>query len=501
MMAAASKYAKSLPPGPRTPPSLQMLRWIREPFAMMSDCRSRFGDAFTLNLPALPHPVVLVADPLAVKDVFALGSDQGHAGKANAVLKPLVGEHSLLLLDGAEHLRQRKMILPAFHGERMHGYGRAMMDLTHESIDRWPVGTPFAVHKKMQAVTLQVILRTIFGMEAGPRFVELAELLTSALDIATHPLLLLPLLQRDLGRLSPWGRFLRIYEQSSRILRAEIRRGRQAGTTGRTDVLAMMLDARDEAGQPLSEDEVHDELVTLLIAGHETTATALAWTLRWLLPDADRLGRLREELASAGGNPQRVAKLALLDATVKEALRLQPVVPLVGRLLVEPATFGEVELPANTFVAPAIYLVHRRPSLYPEPACFRPERFLDDGTSAAAPQRDHTKTDGTSAAAPQRGHTKKDATSAAAPQRGPTKVAPWEWLPFGGGMRKCVGAAFAMYEMKMALASILPRVEMRLASERVRVVRRGVTMAPSKGLPVVVTAKRPREASGARVAA
>jgi len=473
MMRNPLKYAKSLPPGPRMPPSLQMLRWIREPFEMMADCRSRFGDAFTLNLTALPHPVVLVSDPLAVKDVFALGSEQGHAGKANVVLKPLVGEHSLLLLDGAEHLRQRKMMLPAFHGERMHGYGRAMMDLTHESIDGWPVGTPFAVHKKMQAVTLQVILRTIFGIEAGPRFVELAELLTSALDIATHPLLLLPLLQRDLGPLSPWGRFLRIYERSSRILRAEIRRGRQAGTTGRTDVLAMMLDARDEAGQPLSEDEVHDELVTLLVAGHETTATALAWTLRWLLPDADRLGRLREEVVSAGGNPQRIAKLALLDATVKEALRLQPVVPLVGRLLVEPATFGEVELPANTFVAPAIYLVHQRPSLYPEPARFRPERFLDT----------------------------KDGTSPASPERGHTKMAPWEWLPFGGGMRKCIGAAFAMYEMKMALASILPRVEMRLASERIKAVRRGVTMAPSKGLPVVVTAKRPRESSGARIAA
>ena len=392
-----------------------------------------------------------------VKDVFALGPDEGHAGKANIVLKPFLGEHSLLLLDGAEHLRQRKMILPAFHGERMHAYGRAMLDLAHDSIDRFPLGRRFAVHERMQAVTLQIIIRTVFGLAAGPRFGELARALKTALDVGAWPILLFSFMQKDIGRFSPWGRYVRHAGRASEILRAEIQRGRAEGTAGRSDVLAMMLDARDDGGQPLSEDEVHDELVTLLVAGHETTATALAWSLRWILPDRALTQRLRGEIETAGGDPTRIGKLELLDATVREALRLQPVIPIVGRVLQEPMTFGRLALPAGVVVAPSIYLVHRRPSLYPEPTRFRPERFLT------------------------------------------FKPAPWEWLPFGGGLRRCIGAAFATYEMKMVLAAVLSRVDMRLATERVRVVRRGITMTPSDGLPVTVTAKRARE-TGAKAA-
>jgi cytochrome P450 len=214
----------------------------------------------------------------------------------------------------------------------------------------------------------------------------------------------------------------------------------------------MMLDARDEAGEPLSEDEVHDELVTLLVAGHETTATALAWTLRWVLADAGLVRRLRVEIATAEGDPLRIAKLELLDGTVKESLRLQPVIPLVGRVLQEPATFGGLDLPRGAIASASIYLVHRRPELYPDPARFRPERFAT------------------------------------------FKPAPSEWLPFGGGLRRCIGAAFAIYEMKMVLAALLPRVDMRLATERVRIVRRAITITPSEGLPVIVSSKRPREA-------
>jgi cytochrome P450 len=213
----------------------------------------------------------------------------------------------------------------------------------------------------------------------------------------------------------------------------------------------MMLDAKDESGAPLSEDEVHDELVTLLVAGHETTATALAWSLRWLATDAALVGRLRDAIASANGDPLAIAKLELLDGTVKESLRLQPVVPLVGRVLQEPGTFGRVSLPRGALVAPSIYLVHRRPELYPEPERFHPDRFRA------------------------------------------FKPSPWEWLPFGGGLRKCIGAAFAMYEMKMVLAALLPRVDFQLADESaVRPVRRGITITPAHGLPIVVRARRPR---------
>jgi cytochrome P450 len=441
----------SLPPDAGAHPALQVIHWIREPFKMLEDCQARLGDAFTMRIPGMRYPVVVLSHPDAVKDVFALGPDEGHAGKANVVLKPFLGEHSVLLLDGAEHLRQRKMILPAFHGERMNAYGQTMLELGHEEIDRFPVGRQFPIHRSMQAITLQIILRTVFGVQEGPRFGELADVLTRALDLGTWPGLLFTVLQRDLGRFSPWGRYLRLSARATEILRGEIRRGRSQGTGGRSDVLAMLLDARDETGAPLSEDEVHDELVTLLIAGHETTATALAWTLRWILPDSALLRRLRDEIATAGGDPLRIAKLDLLDGTVKESLRLQPVVPLVGRVLREPATFGGISLPAGVIAAPCIYLVHRRDSLYPEPARFRPERFAS------------------------------------------FKPAPSEFLPFGGGLRRCIGAAFATYEMKMVLAALLPRVEMYLATNRVRTVRRGITLTPSEGLPVLVASKRARE--------
>jgi cytochrome P450 len=440
-----------LPPDVGAIPALQVIRWIRAPFQMLEESHARHGDAFTMRVPGMRQPIVIMSNPDAVKDLFALGPDEGHAGKANAVLKPFLGEHSLLLLDGAEHLRQRKMMLPAFHGERMHAYGRAMLDLAHQGIDRFPVGSPFPIHRPMQAITLQIILRTVFGVEAGPRFAELADTLTRALDIAAWPGLLFAFLQRDLGRLSPWGRYRRLAGRGSEILRSEIRRGRAEGTAGRSDVLAMMLDARDETGAPLSEDEVHDELVTLLVAGHETTATALAWTLRWVLPDGPLIRRLLEEIASAAGDPQRIAKLELLDATVKESLRLQPVIPLVGRVLQQPTTLGGLALPAGVIASASIYLVHRRPSIYPEPARFRPDRFLT------------------------------------------FKPATWEWLPFGGGLRRCIGAAFAIYEMKMVLAALLPRVEMHLVTNRVRIVRRAITITPSGGLPVIVASKRARE--------
>jgi cytochrome P450 len=450
--------ASYLPPGPDTPPALQVLRWMTDPFKLMEQCHAQFGDTFTMRLPLMPKGIVVVSDPHEIKDLFAMGPDDAHAGKANIVLKPLLGEHSLLVLDGAEHLRQRKMIMPAFHGERMHAYGRAMLDLTNDSIDRWPVGVPFAVHEPMQAVTLQVIIRTVFGIEEGPRFAELAGLLRKVLDIGAHPIFLFPFMQRDFGSLSPWGRFLRLTQKAGDILRAEIRHGRSKGTAGRHDVLAMMLDARDDKGDPLSEDEVHDELVTLLVAGHETTATALAWTLRWLLCDPTLVARLRDEIATAGDDPGRIAKLELLDATVKESLRLQPVVPMVGRVFQSPQKVGHLEIPRNGIVAASIYLTHRRPSLYPEPNRFNPDRFLT------------------------------------------FKPAPWEWLPFGGGLRKCVGAAFAVYEMKMVLATILPRIDMRLVDPNVKAKRRAVTITPAGGLPVIVTARRSRQAVAARAA-
>jgi cytochrome P450 len=441
----------SLPPGPSDLPALQLLRWLRDPFGLLDDCQARFGDAFTLRVPGRAPPVVVVAAPEAVKEVFALDADTGHAGKANVVLRPMLGEHSVIVLDGSEHARQRKMMVPAFHADRLAAYGRTMTEFAHAAIDRLPVGSPVAIVRSMQAITLQVIIRTVFGVQAGRAFTELSDALSRAIDAAARPMLLLPMMQRDLGPLSPWGRFLRSGAKAGDILRNEIRRGRAEGTAGRTDVLAMLLDARDESGRPMNEDEVHDELVTLLVAGHETTATSLGWALRWLWVDAPLVERLRKEIATAGGDPQAVSKLDLLDRTVREALRLQPVVPLVARVLQRRTDIGGMSLDAGEVVACSIYLVHRRASLYPEPTRFRPDRFIG------------------------------------------FKPAPWEWLPFGGGLRRCIGAAFAIFEMKMVLAALLPRVDAHLAVDRVVPTRRGVTLTPEGGLPVVVTARRSRE--------
>jgi len=452
------------PPGSNRNAMLSMLRWIRRPFELLERNKSEFGYVFTLPLPFVApaqsreenpsDKLVVVAEPALVKEIFALGPDEAHAGEANVVLKPFLGKHSLLLLDGAPHLRHRKMILPAFHGERMLAYGRTMIDLANDAIDRFPVGRPFRAHAPLQALTMQIIVRTVFGVAEGPRFAELSSVLTKALDASAWPGLIFPVLQRDLGPLSPWGRWLRLRDRASALIHAEIARGRAAENGARRgdSVLAMMLETE------LTDDEVHDELLTLLVAGHETTATSLAWALRLLLPNRKLVGELREELESARDDPAKIAKLELLDDVTKETLRLQPVIPMVGRVLQQPMRIGQWDLPRGALVTPAIYLLHRRPDLYPSPTAFDPRRFRT------------------------------------------FKPAAWEFLPFGGGLRKCVGASFAIYEMKMVLATLVPRVEMHLARQDVRVARRSITLTPSNGLPVMVTSKvsrAPHRASAA----
>jgi cytochrome P450 len=395
--------------------------------------------------------------PDLVRQVFTGDPDVMRAGEANDILRPLLGSRSVLLLDGPEHVRQRKLLMPPFHGERVMAWARTMQEVTARAVDTWRAGSPFALHPHMQRITLEVILRTVFGVDEGSALDDLRDALTRVLDRQSRPidsLFTLPPLRRSFLGLSPWDGFLRDREDADALIYRQIawrRAERAGGGAPRADVLAMLLDARDEDGEPMTDGELRDELVTLLVAGHETTATALAWALRFIAPDRPLARRLRDEIATADGDPLKIAKLELLDGAVKEALRLQPVIPMVGRLLAEPATFGKLRLPAGAVVAPSIYLVHHRPDLYPEPERFNPDRYAT------------------------------------------FKPATWELLPFGGGLRRCIGAAFAMYEMKMVLAAVLSRVEMQLAGgHRVRTVRRGITMTPSDGLPVVVTAKKGR---------
>jgi cytochrome P450 len=404
-------------------------------------------------------PLVFLSDPQAIRKIFAGDPAVFHAGDANRVLGPIMGPNSLLLLDGQRHRRERKLLMPAFHGERMRAYGELMRATTERYVNQWPVGRPFAVHAEMQKITLDLILRAVIGIDDEGRHEALRKRLLRLLSFVSTPALLFavtpsgaplaPRLQRALGRLSPLGRFAGLKSEVDDMLFEEFASRRGAGQTGREDVLSMLIEARDESGVGLTDAELRDEMLTLLVAGHETTATAVSWTLWRILRHPAVEQQLRAELREVtdGGplEPGRVGALRYLDATIKETMRLNPTLPLVARLLQAPWQLGDYELPQGVYVAPNIWLTHRNPDVWPDPEQFRPERFLD------------------------------------------RPVRPYHFFPFGGGTRTCLGMAFATYEMKMVLAEVLRRTRMRLQpGYRARVVRRSITFAPSRGMPLIV---------------
>ncbi len=435
-----------LPPGPVAPPLLQAMRWVQWPLPFMDECAQRYGETFTLRLPAAP-PIVMFSHPDAIKTIFTGDEEDLRAGEANYRLEPILGKHSLLILDGQEHLRERRLLQPPFHGDRMLAYGTVMRDIAAAAVERWPAGRPFALHPEMQSVTLDVILRTVFGLDEGPTKRELRAALLDLLTIGANPQLLLAAQQGN-GNGSGPARFFTARDRVDQQLFAEIAARRRADVSGRADILSLLVAATYEDGRPLEDRALRDELMTMLLAGHETTATALAWAVSHVLASVDVRDRLRDELRTAGPapfDPQHVTRLEYLDAVCRETLRLTPIVPLVGRRLTRPMTVGGVDLPAGVVASPCIYLAHRRPERWPEPDRFRPERFLE------------------------------------------SKPTPYEFLPFGGGVRRCLGMAFALVEMKIVLAEVLSRVELRAApGYQVRVVRRSVTLAPSEGMPVIM---------------
>ena len=445
----------SLPPGPPGPKLLQTLGYTFWPIAFFDWCLKRYGDPFTVSLPGFGDYVMLTA-PELIKQVFTGDPELLYAGKANEVLKPVVGPNSLLLLDGKAHLRQRRLLLPPLHGERMQAYGKLMVAIASESVSRMPVGARFALHPHMHSITLQVILRAVFGMEAGAKMDALAALLEEFTKPPPSLLMFVPphLLPYGDFPLSPYRTFLRRRERVDRALREIIRARRATVDSARTDILSLLLQARDEEGRAMTEDELRDELITMLVAGHETTATALCWTFAFVLRSPETLLRLQTELGrccdEAGApDPAALASNEYLDAVIKESLRLRPIVPDVVRRLEQPMTVAGYDLPAGAFLTPCIHLAHRRAASWPEPDRFRPERFVG------------------------------------------AKIDPYTWFPFGGGIRRCVGMAFALYEMKMVLGVVLLRARLRLATDKpVAVVRRTVTIAPAAGLPVIIDERR-----------
>jgi cytochrome P450 len=446
----------SLPDGPKTPASIQMLQWVVRPIPFMHECQERYGDVFTIRLKGLGTYVV-VSEPEHIKEFFTGDGDVFRAGEANVSLGPLLGETSVLLLDGAAHMRQRRLLLPPFHGERMQAYATLMRDIADESIDAWPLDAPFAIHEPMQRITLAVILRTVFGVAEGPRYDALAAQLTRMLERGMSPWVLMAILRRDILGLTPWSKFLAERRNTDAMLLDEIARRRaESDRAQRSDVLSLLLSATDEHGEPMQDRELRDELLTLLVAGHETSASTLAWAFERMLTHPHVLDRARDEIERVTGGgplePAHLPKLEYVDAVLKETLRIRPILPMVARRLTKPVRFAGCDLPAGVMVGACIYLAQRNPASFPAPGEFRPERWLG------------------------------------------VKADPYTWLPFGGGIRRCIGMAFAQYEMKIVLAAALRRISLRLASPRpVRIARRGITLVPGGGTRVVVTDRRPRE--------
>jgi cytochrome P450 family 135 len=434
---AASPAIKGLPPAPRMKRPLQTLIWSRRAQWMLEQCRARLGPMFTLNI-AYEGTWVVVTDPEDVKQIFTGDPRVFHAGEGNQVLKPVLGENSVLVLDEKPHISQRKLLLPPFHGARMQGYEEKMTEIAAREIESWPLGTPHKLRPRMQAMTLEIILETVFGVHGGPRMEELRVALRDFLDLTTNPLLLAPLVLAGPDRVRRIPAFRNRIDRVDELLHREIAERQAADDVEeRDDVLSMLVAARHDDGSPMSEAEMRDELLTLLVAGHETTATSLSWAMERLVRHPEKLERLRAE-ALAGED-------AYLTATIQETLRLRPVIVLVARRLTEPVEIGGYELPAGVTVTPSIHLIHRDPRIYPEPERFRPERFLE------------------------------------------TPPGTYTWIPFGGGVRRCLGASFAQFEMSVVLRELVKRREVRPARpESERPFRRAITETPRHDAEVVL---------------
>ncbi|WP_036477361.1 cytochrome P450 [Myxosarcina sp. GI1] len=453
MTTVTSPDKTKLPPKVKDPAIAIMIRALLDQFGTLERYQQKYGEIFYAPQSSLFPANVIFSNPKAIERVFTADPSLFEVSQqSNAPIRVLLGDRSLVLLDGVEHKRHRKLLMPPFHGERMQSYGQTMVDITKEVIARWQVGQTICIRDYTQEISLQIILRTIFGLDEGQRYDRLKEVLVDWLAIFNSPLnsffLFFPALQKNLGSLTPWGKFLRQKRQIREILQAECDRRRQNPNTLGEDILSLLLEARYEDGQPMSDEEIQDELMTMLFAGHETTASSLAWSFYWLhrLPEVGQ--KCQTELDSlAEAEFTHIIKLPYLDAVVSETLRLNPVVVFVGRQLKAPFELMGYQFEPGTLLLPSIYLTHQREDIYPEPQKFKPERFLA------------------------------------------RQFSPYEFLPFGGGNRRCLGYAFALFEMKLVLATILSQVKLDLLDNRpLQPARRGFTFTPAGGVKMRVKA-------------
>lgn len=442
-----------LPNRLHTPSFIQKFQWIFDPLQYLKNTAKKYPDIFTADIVGFECPVVFVNHPKVIQEVFTNDRKKFAAlGEANKIFQPLVGNTSIIMLDGDRHKKRRQLLMPPLHGERMRAYSSLICDLTKKVFNQLPLNRSFSARNVLQEISLLVILEAVFGLNEGERYCELKRLLALLMDVFNSPFtssfLLLPFLQKNLGRWSPWGRFLHQQQQIDRLLYAEIAERRENPDPNRIDILSLLMSAKDEAGNSMTDQELRDELITLLLAGYETTATAMAWALYWIHYKPEIREKLLQELHTLGDypDPMNIFRLPYLTNVINETLRIYPILMATfPRVVQEPVELLGHPIETGTVIVGGIYLTHRRESLYPDPEDFQPERFLEQ------------------------------------------QFSPYEYMPFGAGARRCLGEALAVFEMKLVLATILSDYQLELeSSQPEKAQRRGATIAPGNGVKMVI---------------
>jgi cytochrome P450 len=428
----------SLPPGPSAPRFVQTMGWWKRPVSYPERLRARYGKRFTMRLLGAPTFVVF-STPDEIREIFQTAPDVLHPGEGARILQPVVGSHSLILLDEAPHLEQRKLLLPAFRGHKMQELTALMEEVTERELASWPRDATVEIHPRLQGLTLEIMLRAVFGLDEGDRLDALRTTLTSILEFGARPESLLPFLQRDMGRFTAWHRFVELRKQADALIFELIDERRRSGEE-RDDVLAMLLAARHDDDSPMTPQELRDELMTMLVAGHETTASELAWMFERLTREPRVMAELMTEIDSDSGDD------TYLTATVNETLRRRPVLPNAEpRLAMRDVEIGGRLYPKGVALIANGYLLHHDSDVYPQPYEFRPERFVDEAPGT------------------------------------------YTWIPFGGGRRRCIGASFATLEMKIVMRAVLRAAEVRAGHDGPELTRRrSITLSPRLGAPMVL---------------
>ena len=435
----------------------QLINWIFRPLDFLEECVAKYGDTFKVNLMGLPSFIV-ISNPQGIEEILSVDAKKFDVGRTNNIVAGLLGENSLVLLDGSTHRRQRKLMMPPFHGEKVKSYAEIICQITEKVASQWQEKETFVAQKAMQQITLETILHVVFGLSEGERYQQIKPPLIEYINLTDSPIkasiIFLPFLQRDWGEKTPWGKVVGRKRKIYGLLQEEIDERRAKPDLSGNDVLSLMMSAKDEQGEGLSDIELKDQMMTLLVAGHETTATALSWALYWIHKSPEVKQKLLAELDSLDPNadPLTISRLPYLTAVCNETLRIYPVA-FVAFLRCAKSSIEVMghQFEPESMLAPTIYLTHHREDLYPEPKQFKPERFLE------------------------------------------RQYSPYEFLPFGGGNRRCIGYALALLEMKLVLAKVLQGWDLSLTSDRpILPKRRGATIAPNNGVPLILNGKRAR---------